>query len=80
VAAEAMNKGAYHFLQKPFRMNELFGLIEKALEKNGQKGLEVLLEATMDRLNELFYADEGSLMLTDKAKRLYIACGRGLSE
>ena len=80
VAAEAMKKGAYHFLQKPFRMNELFRLIEKALEKSEQKGLEALLEAAMDRLKEHFHADEGSLMLTDKAKRLYIACGRGLSE
>lgn len=79
-AVEAMKKGAYHFLQKPFRMNELFRLIEKALEKSEQKGLEALLESAMDNLKEHFHADEGSLMLTDKAKRLYIACGRGLSE
>ena len=33
IAVEAMRKGAYHFVIKPFKINELRAIIDKALEK-----------------------------------------------
>jgi DNA-binding NtrC family response regulator len=33
-AVEAMRKGAYHYVAKPFKINELRAIVEKALEKN----------------------------------------------
>jgi DNA-binding NtrC family response regulator len=33
-AVEAMRKGAYHYIAKPFKINELRAIVEKALEKN----------------------------------------------
>ena len=81
---DAMKKGAYRFLHKPMAMKELFPLIDKAqkLEKglSASAKLESLLETTMDSLQTLFHADEGSFMLVDSAGCLYIACSRGLPE
>ncbi|WP_136799830.1 sigma-54-dependent transcriptional regulator [Desulfosediminicola ganghwensis] len=36
-AVEAMQKGAYHYLAKPVNMDELFALVQKALEKRALK-------------------------------------------
>jgi len=33
-AVEAMRRGAYHYIAKPFKINELRAIVEKALEKN----------------------------------------------
>jgi len=33
-AVEAMRKGAYHYVAKPFKISELRAIVEKALEKN----------------------------------------------
>lgn len=33
-AVEAMRQGAYHYVAKPFKINELRAIVEKALEKN----------------------------------------------
>ncbi|MBU1564154.1 MAG: sigma-54 dependent transcriptional regulator [Proteobacteria bacterium] len=33
-AVEAMRHGAYHYIAKPFKINELRAIVEKALEKN----------------------------------------------
>lgn len=33
-AVEAMRKGAYHYVAKPFKINELRAIVDKALEKN----------------------------------------------
>ena len=33
-AVEAMRQGAYHYIAKPFKINELRAIVEKALEKN----------------------------------------------
>ena len=33
-AVEAMREGAYHYVAKPFKINELRAIVEKALEKN----------------------------------------------
>ncbi|NLX19718.1 MAG: sigma-54-dependent Fis family transcriptional regulator [Desulfobulbus sp.] len=33
-AVEAMRKGAYHYVEKPFKINELRAIVEKALEKS----------------------------------------------
>lgn len=32
-AVEAMRQGAYHYIAKPFKINELRAIVEKALEK-----------------------------------------------
>jgi DNA-binding NtrC family response regulator len=33
-AVEAMQRGAYHYIAKPFKINELRAIVDKALEKN----------------------------------------------
>lgn len=79
LAEDAMKKGAFHFLSKPIAMKELFSQIERALEKSGVQ-MESLLETVLNRFRQLFHADEGSLMLLDRNKHLYIAYSFGLSE
>jgi len=36
-AVEAMQKGAYHYLAKPVKMDEMLALVHKALEKRGMR-------------------------------------------
>lgn len=44
-AVEAMNKGAYHYLAKPYKLDELRALIRKTLEKNAlRKEIRLLRE------------------------------------
>ncbi|MBI4971687.1 MAG: response regulator [Candidatus Omnitrophica bacterium] len=94
VAIKAMKKGAYDFVQKPFNLEEMVALIEKALEKSELKAhvalyesskvifstlkLEAVLEVIIDMIKKTMRADEGSLMLVDKEKKLYIATSRGI--
>ena len=47
-AVEAMRRGAYDFIQKPFRNQELLALLEKALEKRQIVGENRTLRATLD--------------------------------
>ncbi|GAB5548448.1 MAG: sigma-54 dependent transcriptional regulator [Sandaracinaceae bacterium] len=47
-AVEAMRRGAYDFVQKPFRNHELLALLEKALEKRQIVGENKALRATLD--------------------------------
>ncbi len=95
-AVSAMRKGAYDFIQKPFNIDELLMLIEKAMEKSGLKmlvalyessqivfsrmKLSELLDVVMRLLQEVLNADEGSFMLLDREEKLYIAASRGLSQ
>ncbi len=46
-AVEAMRRGAYDFVQKPFRTHELLALVEKALEKRQIVGENRALRATV---------------------------------
>lgn len=94
-AVQAMKAGAYDFVLKPFSLDELKVLIEKALEKKKLKGLVALYESSrhvlstvkladlcekiMGTVVETFHADEGSLMLLNDQNKLYIASSRGIS-
>lgn len=95
-AVEAMKKGAYGFIQKPFNLDEAYALIERALEKSELKmsvalyelsravfstmHLDELLKIVMGLLQRALKPDEASLMLLDEAGKLYIAASLGLSE
>ncbi|MDR1941757.1 MAG: response regulator [Endomicrobium sp.] len=88
-ALEAMRCGAYDFIQKPFNIDELAALVEKALEKSELKVLAALYESANAvfsklRLEELFpvmislikkitYSNEASLFLLDNNNQLYLA-------
>ncbi len=48
-AVEAMRRGAYDFVQKPFRNHELLALLEKALEKRHIIGENRALRATVEQ-------------------------------
>jgi signal transduction histidine kinase/DNA-binding response OmpR family regulator len=95
-AVSAMKMGAYDFIQKPYHIDEIGALIEKALEKNELKTLialyessraifstvklEDLLQLVMDLIQKGLQADEGSLLFVDDSNKLYIACSIGLKE
>ena len=95
-AVNAIRKGAYDFIQKPFNIDEMFALIEKAMEKSELKTLVGLYEASktlhstvdmkeiLEKIMELIVrvlnADEGSIMLIDADEKLYIAASRGIRE
>lgn len=95
-AVEAMKMGAYDFILKPFQLVEINALIEKVLEKKELKmllslyqasnaifstmELDKMLEMTMDKLQNVLGADEGSIMLLNENKKLSIAASRGLSD
>ncbi|GAB7078626.1 sigma-54-dependent transcriptional regulator [Megalodesulfovibrio paquesii] len=45
-AVEAMNRGAYHYLAKPYKLDELRAIVRKALEKNAlRRELRLLRQA-----------------------------------
>jgi DNA-binding NtrC family response regulator len=47
-AVEAMRRGAYHYVSKPFKINELRVIVEKALEKNQLHKEIKILRAQVD--------------------------------
>lgn len=63
-AVNAMKKGAYDFVQKPFNLPEIFVLVEKALEKRELKAILGVYEASkaifasikLDKLLPNYYA------------------------
>lgn len=95
-AVAAMKNGAYDFILKPYNLDELNGLVSRALEKNELKTMVALYEAShdvfstmelgkllekiMDMSREVLGADEGSIMLLDENKKLRIAASRGLAD
>ena len=95
-AVGAMKKGAYDFIQKPYNVEEIVALVEKAMEKNDLKtliaiyessravfstvDLDELLELVMDLVQKSLRADEGSLMFLDDSQKLYVASSKGLDE
>ncbi len=95
-AVTAMKKGAYDFVQKPYDIDEIGALVEKALEKNELKTLialyessraifsmvklKDLMELVMDLMQKTLRADEGSIMFLDDEKKIYIANSRGIDE
>ncbi|MBI4386186.1 MAG: response regulator [Elusimicrobia bacterium] len=46
MAVSAMKKGAYDFVQKPFNVDEILALVEKALEKSELRALVALYESS----------------------------------
>lgn len=88
-ALDAMRSGAYDFVQKPFNIDELTALVEKALEKTELKMLVALYESSNAvfsslKLEELFpvmtslvkkvtYSQDASIFLLDNNDNLYLA-------
>jgi two-component system, NtrC family, sensor kinase len=56
IAVEAMRKGAYDFIQKPFNLQELLALVEKGLEKRGLRETARLYSALEIKTKELVEA------------------------
>lgn len=93
-AVAAMKTGAYDFILKPYNLDELNVLIEKALEKKKLKmmvalyeasnavfttlSLDRLLEIILDRMEKVLGADEASIMLLNGQNKLAIAASYGL--
>ncbi|MGA2090365.1 MAG: response regulator [Endomicrobiales bacterium] len=88
-AVQAMKDGAYDFIQKPFNLDELGALVEKALEKSEMKTLIALYESSRAifsslKLEDLFPimigllkkvigADQVALQLIDSQGQFYVA-------
>ncbi|MDR1195704.1 MAG: response regulator [Endomicrobium sp.] len=88
-ALDAMRSGAYDFVQKPFNIDELSALVEKALEKTELKMLLALYESSNAvfsslKLEDLFpvmtslvkkvtYSQDASIFLLDNKDQLYLA-------
>ncbi len=92
-AVSAMKMGAYDFVQKPFNLDEILAVTEKALEKGEIKAmlgiyemsnpvfsslnLEELLPVMSRLAVRLLQADEAYILLADKSGSLQIAAGGG---
>lgn len=92
-AVSAMKKGAYDFIQKPFNIEEILALIEKALEKNELKVMlgvyetskAVLSSIKLDELlplmaklsTQVLKADSSVIMLMTPEGRLALAAAAG---
>ena len=63
IAVEAMRKGAYHFVIKPFKINELRAIIDKALEKG-------LLRREIQTLRERVDAGLGSGRIVGQSPKM----------
>ncbi len=88
-ALDAMRNGAYDFIQKPFNIDELAALVEKAMEKSELKLLVALYESSNAifsslKLEELFpvmtslikkvtYSHDASIFLMDNKNQIYLA-------
>jgi len=51
-AVEAMKKGAYDFVQKPFNLNEVLALVEKCIEKSDLKTVVQQLREAKQKLEQ----------------------------
>ncbi len=85
-AVQAMKKGAYDFVQKPFSLDELLMLVQKSLEKQNLKltmavyeasrlifrsiKLEALLPLVAQLSLKILDADDASIMIADDAGHL----------
>ena len=95
-AVDAMKNGAYDFIQKPYNLDEISALVEKALEKNELKTMIALYESSraifstvhlddllalvMDLIQKGLRADEGSILFLDAQKKLYIVASKGIDQ
>lgn len=62
-AVEAMRQGAYHYLAKPFKIEELRAVVEKALEKN-------LLRKEIDSLRQRVYSQSGAARIIGQSPKM----------
>jgi two-component system, NtrC family, response regulator PilR len=72
-AVEAMRRGAYDFIQKPFRNHELLALLEKALEKRRIVGENRALRATVQasyRSGDLIGKSDAMRRVMDMVRRV----------
>ncbi len=51
-AVDAMKKGAYDFVQKPFNLNEVMALVEKSIEKSDLKSIVQQLREAKKKLED----------------------------
>ena len=95
-AVASLKRGAYDFIQKPFNVDEILSVIDKALEKAELKALITLYETSkaifaalklqqllpeLVRLSaQLLKADDVSIMLLGKDQKLYIAAAQGVDD
>ena len=62
-AVEAMRQGAYHYISKPFKINELRAIVEKALEKT-------LLRKEIQSLRERVYTQTGTSRIIGQSPKI----------
>jgi signal transduction histidine kinase/DNA-binding response OmpR family regulator len=93
-AVNAIKKGAYDFIQKPFNLDELLTLVDKALEKAELKALVALYETSkaifssikiddlmptlIDLSMKLLKSEDISIMLRDINGELQLSASSGL--
>ncbi|MEW6040505.1 MAG: response regulator, partial [Elusimicrobiota bacterium] len=93
-AIECMKKGAYNYITKPFNVDELSILVQRALEKKEMEAilavyelnqlvfsslkLDELLERIINLVIKVLKADEVSIMLFDNESKLHISAAYGL--
>jgi len=93
-AVAAMKKGAYDFVQKPFTLDEMLNLVEKALEKAELKALVSLYETSkaifsalkahdllpmlVENARRFLKADDVAIMLRDDRGKLRLRASIGL--
>lgn len=93
LAVDSMKKGACDFIQKPFAVDQILPLVEKALQKTELREiiavyeaskavfssikLETLLPIIVKRVQQTMKADDVSIMLQDREK-LHVAARRGV--
>lgn len=62
-AVEAMRQGAYHYVSKPFKIDELRAIVEKALEKN-------LLRKEVHTLRQRVYAQDSTSRIIGQSPKM----------
>jgi FixJ family two-component response regulator len=88
-ALGAMRNGAYDFVQKPFNIDELLALADKAIEKNELKILVALYESSnaifsslnleqlfpimIPLLKDVTHSKDASIFLIDNEEKVYLA-------
>lgn len=93
-AVAAMKKGAYDFVIKPFNVEEMYLLIERALEKRNMKALIGLYEASRaihsavhsdtlfnvvaDLLQKVLNADQAAVLLFNDQRKTVFSSCRGI--
>lgn len=94
-ALEAMRNGAYDFVQKPFNIDELVNLVDKAIEKTELKMLVALYESTnaifsslkleellpvmVSLIKKVTHSHDSSIFLLDNKQQVYLASSSSLS-